>query len=84
MQPVTNLEVTVVMQRESSRKNATASDTNEDRSASVQPVTNLDGLILDPTEAKTPNASWCWLPAEVEAFGEEKHRISYPKVSCVF
>ena len=42
---------------------------------------SIDGLILDPTEAKTPSGSWCWLPAEVEAFDKET-RESFTR-SCV-
>ncbi|KAK4024494.1 hypothetical protein OUZ56_009917 [Daphnia magna] len=74
VQAFNDLEVTVDMQRESSNKNGTLSDTNEDpenvKQNSLQE--SIGGLILDPTEAKTPNASWCWLPAEVEAFGKER------------
>lgn len=83
VQAVNDLEVTVDMQRESSNKNGTLSDTNEDpenvKQNSLQE--SIGGLILDPTEAKTPNASWCWLPAEVEAFGKER-RESYTR-TCV-
>ena len=42
---------------------------------------SIDGLILDPTEAKTPSGSWCWLPVEVEAFDKET-RESFTR-SCV-
>ncbi len=55
VQPVTNLEVTVDMQRKSSKKNATASDTNEDPSASVQPVTNLE--VSFDVERQNPHPS---------------------------
>jgi hypothetical protein len=46
------------MQGESSN-NGTASDTNEDPENVKQNSLreSIDGLILDPTEAKSPNAS---------------------------
>jgi hypothetical protein len=60
VQTVSNndLEGTVNMQGESSN-NGTASDTNEDPENVKQNSLreSIDGLILDPTEAKSPNAS---------------------------
>ncbi|KAI9565054.1 hypothetical protein GHT06_008801 [Daphnia sinensis] len=31
---------------------------------------SLQESVFDLTKAKTPNASWCWLPTSVNAFGE--------------
>jgi hypothetical protein len=83
VQAVNDLETTVDMQRDSSNNNGTASDTNEDTENVKQHSLeeSIDGLILDPTEAQTPNASWCWLPAEVEVFGKET-RESFTR-TCV-
>ena len=82
VQAVNDLETTVNFQGESSN-NCPASVTNEDPENFEQHSLeeSIDGLILDPTEAKTPNASWCWLPAEVEVFGKET-RESFTR-TCV-
>lgn len=60
VQTVSNndLKGTVNMQGESSN-NGTASDTNEDPENVKQNSLreSIDGLILDPNEAKSPNAS---------------------------
>jgi hypothetical protein len=82
VQAVNDFEVVTVEmhQRESSNKNGTASDTNEDPAnfKTNSLPESIDGIILDTTKAKTPNASWSCLSAEVEAFGKER-RESYTR-----